>query len=421
MITVICPECGTRLPRSQTQCHFCGYTINLAQHNNLTDIVSINPEPDPSTQPITLVIGLSVNSDADPNQNLYHSNFQESINFFDKNANLFTIIVAICTIISLAPLFLTFLYGEQWFNELIGSSLGFNCLTYAVIASIFGVAFVYYLLWLILIDFINKFFRRNANFLDFVYSGIILILAIITIGYVGVFLIEVWYTKFNSLISLTAINWLIFVILSGLVLLVGVLLHFGINTSNYAMKGSFYVAGLVIVLFVIGLIVIPTYQSLNIISNETSKYYSDKSAAVEIGYSIGNLSNDLPKIIALKANISGFNESNTVSSIDRFYAQCRWSTNYGYFTRISSNGSVISKYSYDLIVPNCVENRDKVYWSYDMANVGKYKPDVLIGLNFEDPYKKVKNHLGESHLIFNWTKADELELENNSSIIQFPF
>jgi len=383
---VICPECGTRLPNDQIRCHFCGYEISSNSSSS-----QLSREP--------------------------HSNFEDSISFFKKNTNLFTIIVAIFTVISLAPLFLTFLYGDHWFDELIGSSLGFSCITLILVASIFGVAFVYYLMWLIVIDFIKKFFRRNTNFLDIVYSGIILILAIISIGSIGLFLIEVWYTKFNSIISLTAVNWLIFVALSAIILLIGVLFNLAKNITNWIGKWYFYILGIAVLIFAIGFIAYPTYQSLSIISNETSKYYSEKGANVKIGYSIGNFSNNTPKMLVLKANIEGFNESETVSSIDRFYAQCHWSANYGFFITINSNNSAIKKQSFDLIIPDCVENSDKIIWSYDLADYGKSKLPVLIGLNFEDPYKKVKNHLGDSYLILNWTNTDIFEVYNSSTAI----
>ena len=112
------------------------------------------------------------------------------------------------------------------------------------------------------------------------------------------------------------------------------------------------------------------------------------------------------------------------SSVNIDYADCHWSTNYGYFVTIKSKSSFIEKQSSDFIIRKCIQNQDEtVFWTYDLADYGRNKTPVIISLQVENSNKKLLNEklghtvdyvIGGTYSNFSWMKQDTIVISNKS-------
>jgi hypothetical protein len=55
----------------------------------------------------------------------------------------------------------------------------------------------------------------------------------------------------------------------------------------------------------------------------------------------------------------------------------------------------------------CPTSTDRIFWTYDVSDYGKHKPDVFIGLTLNDANKG--RILGRSHLNFTWEDDDSIK------------
>jgi hypothetical protein len=101
-----------------------------------------------------------------------------------------------------------------------------------------------------------------------------------------------------------------------------------------------------------------------------------------------------------------------------YYAQCQWSTNYGFFFTTSYNNSVIKSRGQEFIISRCIDFHEKIYWTYEDIDFTKEKPPVYIGLSLEDPNKKDNYHLSDALRVFNWTDKNSLENVESTSWAQ---
>jgi hypothetical protein len=178
----------------------------------------------------------------------------------------------------------------------------------------------------------------------------------------------------------------------------------------------FLIIGIILII-PLYLFIVPPLDNIGIISAEMSKYYSNKSFNVTFQKVEIKISNATPIIISLTPKIDAF----TGGTFDSIYAQCHWSTNYGYFVTINSDYTLIKKYSNEFVIPKCSDSDEHVSWTYDVGDYRKSKPPVVISLKIEDPNKIVKfqklgdlSNLGGTHLNFVWADTDILQIENNS-------
>jgi vacuolar-type H+-ATPase subunit I/STV1 len=161
----------------------------------------------------------------------------------------------------------------------------------------------------------------------------------------------------------------------------------------------------IIFLIIIGCLMSPVYS-------EISGYYSQKSIEIELKPNIFTAINNTPPILSVDyspPNITGY-----FSLFDINYAQCRWSTNYGYFFTMNPHASSIKKYQQEVIIPRCPYFNDTVYWTYDLSDYNKQKPPVYIGFVIEDINKK--QTLGENSTSFYWAEnnTDTIKLVNKT-------
>lgn len=360
--------------------------------------------------------------------------FDFTINFFYRNSNLFTIIGLISTFLSIFPLFLPFMFGENWLNNLIGDpTIGFDCLILILAATIFGAASVYYISCLIFIDFINCIRKTNDLHIgEILFSASILLIVFACIFCLDGFLVLIWFSKHDLIIGLYGLILVLIALTPAIIIVIsGILQMYPKNCLTSLKKNPITKSDISKIIFSIGLTIallimlfflvfywiIPISNNLSTINTEVSKYYLDKKVNVDIRSNIVNKTNTTPA----QLNISYFVDpyfTQGWTDFDRIYSQCHWSTNYGYFLTISSNNSLVRKESQEFIIPGCTSPPDKIYWTYDIEDFGRNKSPVLIGLIVEDRNKKTNNTLGYDRILLNWNGTDMIEVEKNVTNIQ---
>ena len=108
-----CPSCKVEYLDSETVCPDCwSHQILLEIPQAYPELPQTEPEPpeplpaSPQTVPQRI-----------PETRGF---FQFTIEFFNNSLQLFSIIGIIVTILTLFPLFVTFILGDNWFNLLLG-------------------------------------------------------------------------------------------------------------------------------------------------------------------------------------------------------------------------------------------------------------------------------------------------------------
>lgn len=452
----VCPACKTLYQDTETVCPDCwSHQILLESPQTVLEISESLPVS-VQTAPERL--------ESLPEKRGY---FQFTIDFFSNNLNLFSILGIIVTILTLFPLFVTFILGDNWFNLLLGDpTIGFQSLLLIWIATFFGAAFVYYLIALVIIDFINQIRRApNLHIAEIFFAFAILSLAIISIGSLIAFLWLVWFTKFDLVIYFYGLHLLLLTMIPAFIVIISGFIHAysdclndpvfseikksltsgatGIKdyVNNSRVKNLIFSAirllsskisairnalmFLLIILMTVAVAyffyflifnwIIPISGDISAINNEMSKYYSNKEVSVRIHYDILNQSNATPILLSVQREID-INSTKNWSGFDEGYAQCHWSTNFGYFITTNSDNSTITKHTQTLIIPRCLKNKDSVLWTYDLTYFNKTKPTVMIGLTLEDQNKILKMDgngvLGKANLSASWSNFDTLRNES---------
>jgi hypothetical protein len=143
-------------------------------------------------------------------------------------------------------------------------------------------------------------------------------------------------------------------------------------------------------------------------------YYNNTGKTIEVNLSYNqSVSNNTPPILHLRQTATKVSNI----GVDFAYFDCRWSTNYGHFFEINSNGSEIVTYSKEVVfsgLPKCPLDEDSVYWTYDISDYGKPKPSVLIGFTIKDNNKGTL--LGNNYLNLTWKNNDNdfIEMVNST-------
>lgn len=321
--------------------------------------------------------------------------FVHTIQFFEKATNLITIIGAIVTIISLSPLFLTLILGDDWFHILLTNSLGIQTLFAVVSATIFAAFFIYCILALILVRWINQIFLNNkVESGEKLFSFIILLSGIIATFCLVWFLLSVWFSRGNVPILLIGLNIFIFITALAIVIVISGLLSITRSIPSIPARAIFYVIIIVLFGMVVLTIVYPAIISFMSLYQTTNNYSDDENFSFSFTSSI--LSDK--KTILLRPDYSNYPNS----SVNIEYMDCHWSTNYGYFLTITNGTRFIEKRSSNFVIPKCIQNGtqgndEQVYWTYDISDYSKNKPSVIISFQVENSNKKsFDEKLGES-------------------------
>lgn len=448
----ICPSCKAQFPDTETVCPDCW------SHQALLGSSQTVPEI-PASIPASLQTVPENPVTEDGNRGY----FQFTIGFFNRIVNLLTIIGIIVTILTLFPVFVTFILGENWFNQLLADpNVGFLSLLLIWIATFFGAAFVYCLIALIIIDFINQIRRtQNLHISEIIFALAILSLVILSIGCIVPFLWLVWFTKFDLVVYFYGLHLLLLTMVPALIIIISGIIRIYSDYLDYPVfvdvKNSLnscatnfinrvsnsrvitYISAffnwlfsiiyrgrtilMIILLIILSVIVlyffylvifqwlIPISKGISTINNETSKYYSKKEVIVKIHCDKMNQTNTTPIMLSLQRDVD-LNSTKNWSGFDEGYSQCHWSTNFGYFITRSSDNSTITMHTRSLVIPRCLNNNDLVLWTYDLADYSITKPAVTIGLTLEDQNKILKvggnGVLGKANLSISWSDFDKI-------------
>ena len=329
-------------------------------------------------------------------------------NLFDDNiTNLFTILAAIGALISLFPALSNFLIGPDWLNVLLSTKLGFLTLTLLLMASYAGVIFMLIILMSMMREFYVKIFRNEKlSDPEKKVSFVLILISAISFFAAVLYLLFIWIVKFDFAISY---NILILFLIGECIVAVVTYYILLSMAEKYIPRFWAIIILLILSVFLCWFVIFPiTTNTLTNVSN----YYSNKSIKVEINGTIISQDNKIPAILRVNKTLDAY-FTKDFSIFDQYYAQCQWSTNYGYFFTITSNNSVIKRQSQEFLLQGCGDPKE-IYWTYDIDDYGKNKPLVLIGFNVEDQNKKVNSSLGNAHLIINWTDTDTIKIENDS-------
>lgn len=331
--------------------------------------------------------------------------FGKSIEFFEKNTNLLVIIASICTIISLAPLFLGFLLGENWFSNILGISLGFDALMLIIAATFFGATFSVLLLVLYLTSYWNATFNDpNIPYPEKISTLIINFIGGISILCLNIFLVFVWFTKFDLIIFHFAFPMFMTIIsILFLVAAIAILGHLYKNAPDRIGKTIIFIFTIIFIITLIFTLV-PVANYFGVYISERTKYYTPKTINTSIICDFPDKTENFPIILSISPNLSELKSTTSISDFDVYYAQCRWSTNYGFFFTTHYNNSVIKKRGQEFIISQCSDFHEKIYWTYDNIDYLNEKPPVYIGLSVDDPNKRKESHLSNATRVFTWDK-----------------
>jgi hypothetical protein len=340
---------------------------------------------------------------------------------FKENSTLFTILAAVATSVTLIQVFAIFVLGENWLTIILSGPFGFQILI-LILVSLFSVIWLScYILYLIAIHFFYKVIK-NENIQPSIRNDatVFLFIGLLGIGGIFFYLIFIWFAKLEILTALLGVYlFLLIIVVPLIVLLINVYLNFHRQSQTCFWKVLMIlgIIFLIIALFLSGITII---QGMSVLNDQISKYHSDKSIIVKFSCDKIKHGSDIPVLLRLnKTNDPGFTENFTF--LDSTYADCQWSTNYGYFILISSNNSIIKKQYQELTIPGCGYPSDKTYWTYDIEDYGKNKTPVIIGLSVIDRIKKVNNTLGDSRIMLKWNDTDSVDIYYNVTNFDSPF
>lgn len=329
--------------------------------------------------------------------------------FFEKTVNLFVILSIIGALISLLPSFLEVIIGKDWINLLLGTLPGFYTLTLLLIISYTGALFMFFTLLLIVKIFyrevlINEKCSKDNQFFYLMY----MIIGVIAIGSLILFLVFSWIIRIDYAIK---INILILILIFGYSILIGLLSFIFISLckeypSHKLDYTILFVILIGVILFLVTPVLIGTYS-------EVSNYYKEKEFGISMEAKTISYSNTTPSIIALSYQLPVVPGNLTFFDVN--YAQCHWSTNYGYFFTKDPKYSLTKKYERDIIIPNCPYFNDQIFWTYEVSDFSLHKPPIFIGLTLEDTNNPIKK-LGSAKLAFNWTDTDIIQEVPNSTL-----
>lgn len=365
---------------------------------------------------------------SDPKDSKKMGYFHHTISFFEDIFTPISIIGVVVTIITLIPLFLTFLLGTDWFHIMLTQIIGIQLLDTVILLTNAAAIFIYFILALILINWINKILRNsNVHPGEKVFSFAILFgFVCITIGII-ILLLNIWYTRRDiaaSLFSLTGLIIFVFglafiAIISGFIMLGGDITPTKQRISNALSK--VFLAGCVIFLIIMlgATVIYPAISSNLNVYNISSDYATFATKNVSFQTIFQSETNNAPLEILIQPNLSEYIKDDVNSE----YTNCHWSTNYGYFITLDNN-LFVQRQSNNFILLDCPANDTILYWTYDIADYSRNKPPVIISLQIENSNQKSAHdnldepiiyNIGNYHRNFTWANQSNL-IETNGPI-----
>jgi len=359
----------------------------------------IHDDTDPSENPLTV----------QPRQTYLAGQSEPEkpiLTFFKKSSDLFIALSIFGALIALLPSFLDIVIGKEWIHLLLSSEFGFYTLTLLLTTSYTSALFMFILLGMIAGVFYHEVWESQSSDEDKIVYSFLMAVGGVAVGSLILFLLCSWVTRIDYAIKF---NILIISLIIGYSIIIGMLLILlNMVYKRYKSKIFVVVIFLLVVGFLLFFLTLPLIQT----HTEVSNYYRDKNP-FSISWDQQPLiySNNTSLVLPLKYNLPKVPDNLTFFDVN--YAQCHWSTNYGYFFTKNTKYSIVKRYDQEIIIPNCPYVDDQVFWTYDISDYSKYKPPVFIGFTLEDTNNPTKK-LGSANLSLNWSETDTLEINNQS-------
>lgn len=342
--------------------------------------------------------------------------------------NLFTILVGVGTVVALLPLFLGFVLGSNWIQILFSTLPGYFTFVLVLTAVILSLIFMTFILGYIGFEFYEAVLQRNYSRADKFMASVILVSFLISFLALFSVLLSVWVIRATMNIDFIQSITLAFVgLILGIIFMICGIFVIISSTPQNLQRPSFsedlerfreiiqrnccrILAGFILICFLAILVWFVFSPSAFLILN----YYGNSTKNIEINLSHENEpnANNTPVILHLRQTAT---KAENIG-VDLSYFDCRWSTNYGHFIEINSNNTEIINHQQEVFssgLPKCPLIEDNVYWTYDISDFGKEKPDVFIGFTIKDGNKG--NLLGSNYLKFRWKDKDTLEFVNKTN------
>jgi len=347
--------------------------------------------------------------------------YRHTIDFFSGIADLIGIIGVIVTIISLSPLFLTFILGEGWDHILLTTQMGIMALGAIIIATYFSAFFIYCLLGLIAVRWIHEIGRNpEVRLSDKLISLLIVVSGVVTIGSLIWFLITAWFLSICAPMAITGVAILLLIL--GLAAII--VLSFFLDVSSIIQhKAIRLIATLVILILLAGV----TAGLLSLATDGVGSIYGTAS-----GYAVAEkfpftfdadrvtTGPETPAVVLLRPDFSAYPEDD----INRDFASCRWSANYGYFFTVDTGTLLAQKQPGEFVIDRCLQiPNTSIYWTYDIQDYDKNKPAVILSLQVENANKRHSfNNLGSppdyvigsAHTNITWSGRDEVVIRDTA-------
>ena len=348
--------------------------------------------------------------------------------FFEKPrvTSLFAVFVGTGTIISLLPIFLDFLLGSNWNHILLKSPLGYVTFLLILVAALLGVIFMIFISFNIFIEFYKRVIKQNYSITDKFISSMTMLCCFLSFFAISLILIDVWAIKaisnFDFISSFTLIYFMLLIavvlIVTGIIIVISTpqklnLTELLFNHLNVIVKKWGKLILVAAIFLAICLLAYQLWISLSPPVSLILNYYNDTNKSIDIGLSFNeSIENNTPTLLHLRQTATKVNNI----GVDLYYLDCRWSTNFGHFVEINSNNSDIISHQQEVIFsgfPQCPANEDNVFWTYDISEYGRDKPDVIIGFTMKDSNKGTL--LGSNYLNLTWKDKDFLEIVNETN------
>jgi len=347
--------------------------------------------------------------------------YQHASDFFSEIADLIGIIGVIVTIISLSPLFLTFILGDGWSHILLTTQMGILALEAIILATYFSAFFIYCLLALIFVRWVHSIGRNpEVRLSDKIISLLIVVSGVITIGCLIWFLITSWFLSISAPMFFTGLAVLLLILGMAVILVLAIFIDVSSLIRHQTIR---IIASFIIVLLVVAVLVSTLYLTVvggGIIYTTASNYTVQEKFPFSVNAARVQGSPEAPAVVALQPDYSAYPEKD----INIEYANCHWSANYGYFFTVRTDTLLAQEQSSEFIIDKCIQlPNTSVYWTYDVADYGMIKPPVILSLQVEDANKRHSfNNLGSpldyvigsAHTNITWNGNDEVMVRDTA-------
>ncbi|MDD1694872.1 MAG: hypothetical protein LUQ71_09130 [Methanoregula sp.] len=341
--------------------------------------------------------------------------YQHSSDFFSEIADLIGIIGVIVTIISLSPLFLTFILGDGWAHILLTTQMGVLALEAIILATYFSAFFIYCLLALVFVRWIHSIGRnRDVRISDKIISLLIIVSGVITIGCLIWFLITSWFLSISAPMFFTGLAVLLLILGQAVILVLAIFIDVSSLIRHPTIR---IIASFIIVLLVVAVLASTLYLIVvggGIIYTTASNYTVQEKFPFSVDAARVPGSQGAPVVVALRPDYSAY----PAKDINIEFANCHWSANYGYFFTVRTDTLLAQKQSSEFVIDKCIQlPNTSVYWTYDVADYGMNKPPAILSLQVEDANKKhsfenlgepLDYVIGSAHTNLTWGGKDDV-------------